>query len=305
MMKPPEEVFPQRKAAEFDESGRPHHSLFYTSKPNFFQMLHDIVTQIVDCNRFEDRMIRTQKQPDTALQIDMTGSQWLSHDQLKLKLVENFTALEYNNFVNAMNRLVSHPYSYRCIDFIDQYRRPLLSQTTTIDIPKPQMDQDGRSFITVYGELHLIALSSSRLSLNHHKSQLIFPECLRKRARGDVTIKSPGTGKISVNGQPITYFKYDQSREQVSFIQLFTREIMYKKKMQQNEWILISMCFIVTSEMTEAMEMDHNGSTVIASFSLIFFGGISRRSERSHSPNPFHTVYQNIDIDAEFTAYLP
>lgn len=39
-MKPPEEVFPARKAAEFDETGRPHHSMFYTGRPNFFQVLH-------------------------------------------------------------------------------------------------------------------------------------------------------------------------------------------------------------------------------------------------------------------------
>jgi len=38
-MKPPEQVFPQRKAAEFDETGRPHHSMFFTGKPNFFKLL--------------------------------------------------------------------------------------------------------------------------------------------------------------------------------------------------------------------------------------------------------------------------
>lgn len=38
-MKPTEEVFPQRKAAEFDETGRPHHSMFYTGSPNFFKLL--------------------------------------------------------------------------------------------------------------------------------------------------------------------------------------------------------------------------------------------------------------------------
>nr|CAH7720404.1 unnamed protein product [Callosobruchus chinensis] len=38
-MKPPEEVFPQRKAAEFDETGRPFHFLFYTGKPNFYIVL--------------------------------------------------------------------------------------------------------------------------------------------------------------------------------------------------------------------------------------------------------------------------
>lgn len=39
-MKHPEEIFPQRKAAEFDETGRPYHFLFYTGKPNYYQLLH-------------------------------------------------------------------------------------------------------------------------------------------------------------------------------------------------------------------------------------------------------------------------
>lgn len=36
----PEEIFPNRKAAEFDDSGRPFHSLFYTSKPNYYETLY-------------------------------------------------------------------------------------------------------------------------------------------------------------------------------------------------------------------------------------------------------------------------
>ena len=39
-MKDPDELFPPRKAAEFDESGRPYNSMFYTCRPNFYQALH-------------------------------------------------------------------------------------------------------------------------------------------------------------------------------------------------------------------------------------------------------------------------
>lgn len=39
-MKPPEEVFPQRKAAEFDETGRPYHTMFYTGRANYYQLLY-------------------------------------------------------------------------------------------------------------------------------------------------------------------------------------------------------------------------------------------------------------------------
>lgn len=165
MMKSPEEVFPQRKAAEFDETGRPYHSFFYTSKPNFFKFLHEIVGHTLECNKFEDRMIRQQKTPDPALQIDLSGTQWMSKDQLELKLVENIREMEYNNFINAITRLANHPYSYRVKDFIDIYCRPLLNQTITLEIPKPQVDQDGRSFITVYGELCKLSSSADYNSI--------------------------------------------------------------------------------------------------------------------------------------------
>ena len=44
MMKHPDEIYPKQKDAEFDFSGRPFHSFFYTSKPNFFKLLH--VTEV-------------------------------------------------------------------------------------------------------------------------------------------------------------------------------------------------------------------------------------------------------------------
>lgn len=45
---------------------------------------------------------------------------------------------------------------------------------------------------------------------------LFFIECLRKRARGHVTLRAPGSGVVTINGQDITYFDVTQSREQVS-----------------------------------------------------------------------------------------
>lgn len=43
----------------------------------------------------------------------------------------------------------------------------------------------------------------------------MFVECLRKRARGHVTLRSPGYGRILVNNEDIRYFHDIQSREQV------------------------------------------------------------------------------------------
>lgn len=150
-MKPPEQIYPERKAAEFDEAGRPHHSLFYTGKPNFFQLMHDCVSKIMDCNKFEDRMIRQQKVVDPALKINLSGSAWVDQEKLELLLVESIDKIEYDNFVSALERLADNAYSYRHKDFITKYRRPLGSSKSIEDVPKRDIDSDGRSFVTSYG----------------------------------------------------------------------------------------------------------------------------------------------------------
>ncbi|XP_004922386.1 28S ribosomal protein S9, mitochondrial isoform X2 [Bombyx mandarina] len=196
-MRPPEDVFPARKAAEFDEAGRPHHCLFYTGKPNFFKLLHDAADHLQQLYKYEDQVIRKKATPDPNGNLQLGGSMWVNKDQLEQLLVEKISDLEYDNFKVVMERLVSLPYSYRYKDFIEKFRKPLAVQKFALEIPKPNYDEEGRAYITTY-------------------------ECLRKKARGDVTIRSPGTGKITINKKDITYFDDVQSREQVLFPLIFT-----------------------------------------------------------------------------------
>ncbi|CAG9795791.1 unnamed protein product [Diatraea saccharalis] len=197
LMKPPEEVFPARKAAEFDEAGRPHHFLFYTGKPSFFKVLYDAAEHIQALNKFEDKVIRKKATPDPNGSLKLEGSVWLTKEQLEQSLVESIKEIEYENFKVVMERLVSSPYAYLCKDFIEKYRKPLAMQRFALEIPKPSYDEEGRAFITTY-------------------------ECLRKKARGEVTIRYPGSGKISINGKDITYFEDIQPREQVMFPLIFS-----------------------------------------------------------------------------------
>jgi small subunit ribosomal protein S9 len=48
----------------------------------------------------------------------------------------NVSAFQYSNLIYVMERLVQHPYSYRLKDFIEKFRKPLLSQTSALVIPK-------------------------------------------------------------------------------------------------------------------------------------------------------------------------
>lgn len=44
----------------------------------------------------------------------------------------------------------------------------------------------------------------------------MISDCMRKTTRGEVTLYGNGSGKITINGQDITYFKEMHYREQVS-----------------------------------------------------------------------------------------
>ncbi len=37
LMRPPRDVYPKKKEAQFDCEGRPFHYMFYTGKPNFYE----------------------------------------------------------------------------------------------------------------------------------------------------------------------------------------------------------------------------------------------------------------------------
>lgn len=195
-MKPPQEVIPQRKAAEFDETGRPFHNMFYTGRPNYYKLLYEVVGNLNNLNAFEDRMVKKQLIPDPTQEIATSGSEWLSKIALETVLLEDIADTEYENFISAMTRLMLHPYSYREESFIDRYRKPLLVKTNADQISEPQLERNGKQIITVY-------------------------ECLRKSVRGDVTIVAPGSGNILINGKDITYFQEMQSKEQVLFPLIF------------------------------------------------------------------------------------
>ncbi|EDW81380.1 uncharacterized protein Dwil_GK11052 [Drosophila willistoni] len=242
-MKSPDEVFPARKAAEFDETGRPFHSMFYTGNPNFFQLLHDIVQETNKIHELEERLLRRGNTPDENQKLDTTGFQLMPKDQLELLLVESIADIEYSNFVNSMERLIALPYAYKSKEFIERFLKPLMDQSKQLEIPKPRIDEQGRQYITTY-------------------------ECLRKTARADVTVRMPGTGKISINGQDIFYFPEEKCREQLLFPLQFS-QMLGKVDIEANvegggpsgqsgaiRWgIAMSLRSFVDQEMIESMRL--------------------------------------------------
>ncbi|XP_054270594.1 28S ribosomal protein S9, mitochondrial [Macrosteles quadrilineatus] len=197
LMKPPAEVHPPKKEAEFDETGRPHHYLFYTGKPNLYEYLHKLVDVMIELNSFEDTMIRKQLKPDPALTLSQDGYQWLSKEEFEQKFLEKITGDEHRQLISTLDRLLAHPYSYRVEKVFLDARKTFTSISADAVIPKPELQPDGREFVKFEGSK-------------------------RKTAFADATVRFPGTGKIDINGFDLSYFQDLHTREQLLFPLHFT-----------------------------------------------------------------------------------
>lgn len=85
----------------------------------------------------------------------MSGSTWISKEDLENMLVETIADIEYSNFTAAMDRLASLPYSYRIADFIKKYRHSLMKESNKYEITQPQLDENGKFFVTIYGKFRI------------------------------------------------------------------------------------------------------------------------------------------------------
>ncbi|KAL6257895.1 hypothetical protein P5V15_011494 [Pogonomyrmex californicus] len=147
IMDHPEKIFPNKKEAEFDESGRPFHSMFYTSKPNYYQTLYDIMEKIKSLNDIEDSLIKQGTLPMD--KINLVGSTWLLHHEVEKLLLESVNDYEYNYLITSLERLCDHPLSRHATDFIIKHRKMLSTYNTEVVIPSLAHDSTGRPYITV------------------------------------------------------------------------------------------------------------------------------------------------------------
>ncbi|XP_018362470.1 PREDICTED: 28S ribosomal protein S9, mitochondrial [Trachymyrmex cornetzi] len=186
IMEHPDKIFPSKKVAEFDETGKPFHSMFYTSKPNYYETLYNIVDNIEILNDIEDSLIKQGILPMD--RIDLVGSSWLTQNDIEKLFLERLNNFEYNYLITSLERLCDHPLSRRATDFILKYCRTRNTHFKEIVLPL-EHDSTGRPYVTV-------------------------KNCMRKSARGEVTIWGNGSGKIVINGRDIGYFEDFQHRQQ-------------------------------------------------------------------------------------------
>lgn len=189
LMKPPEEVFPQQKEAQFGIDGRPFSSLFYTGFPNYYQVLYDAANWIRQLNDLEDERVRKGKTPPEK-QLNLSGTAWKTRDQLSQLLLEKIGDNDYRRFVLTMERVLRHAYAYRVEEFIMKYRENLVAEARDLAPPVIKKDESGKA----YTEAH----------------------ATKKSCHAWVTLKE-GTGKFDINGYDLLFFPRVQDRVQVMF----------------------------------------------------------------------------------------
>lgn len=92
---------------------------------------------------------------DFSIHSDVAGTKWMTKEHLENAIIETITDKHYTDFVTTMDRLLAHPYSYRCKDFIMKYRQDLGLQQNDLDIVEPKIREDGRKYVTTYGNLFI------------------------------------------------------------------------------------------------------------------------------------------------------
>ncbi|XP_074662574.1 small ribosomal subunit protein uS9m-like [Tubulanus polymorphus] len=193
-LKHPEEFYPKRKSAQFASDGRPFHYLFYTSLPNYYEIMHKISLKLEHLNAYEDSMIKAGHlvPPEDIHKLSLYGTEWIPLQEFQAGLLEPINEHHFNRFIALMERLTDHPYSSRVAEFVKPYRKPLLSQSIHVEIPKPITDEDGRRYMDAEGR--------------------------RKSSKARVRIWDNGTGKVIVNKQTmVDHFPNLQEREQIMF----------------------------------------------------------------------------------------
>lgn len=67
-------------------------------------------------------------------------------------MLEETKDRQYEEFIAIMERLLQHPYSYECKEFIMQNRRNLIVEQRGREIIEPKVGEDGRQYVTTYGK---------------------------------------------------------------------------------------------------------------------------------------------------------
>ncbi|XP_030851566.1 28S ribosomal protein S9, mitochondrial-like [Strongylocentrotus purpuratus] len=200
MMKPPADYYPPQKAAQFGPDGRPFDALFYTGKPNYYNLMHDTVNEANKVIAKEDEMIRKGILIHETHPVNLARSEWIDKASVERIVVEALSDKEYLNFISLLERILQLPYASEVSDYIHKFRRELVAELSKEVISPILEDENGQPYSK--------------------------GDAWRKSAKAWVTLKDQGKGQVTVNGMEfLKYFTWVRVREQILFPFNFTETL--------------------------------------------------------------------------------
>lgn len=193
IMRHPDLLYPVRKGAQFDASGRPNHFLFYTSKPNYFQALSDIGKHERALNQYEDEQLALGIiEPPQDARYAMSAKEWISYEEASKRFLEPITSEDFEYLIISLERLRNHPYSDRASKFFDTFTNDKPDQTLSLYIPDIHKDE---------------------------KSGQIYAETITRHREHKIRVRTilNGSGKIDIMGNDILYFEAPYMRRALLF----------------------------------------------------------------------------------------
>lgn len=196
MMKHPSYIMPQKLVAQFSLDGRPYHYLFYTGKPKLYEVLHTMAVKLENLVEIDKETHFKAMIPEIIPKFNFEKSEWKSQAALSEMINQKISEEEYDQFVTLGNALVQHVLAHKEKDFLMQYRDKVEVVKFRQDKSELMQEEGGRIFVAEKGS--------------------------KKTSKARVKLYSVGTGKITINGDSILYFKDMPYREQVIFPLQFT-----------------------------------------------------------------------------------
>lgn len=207
VMRPPEEIFPRQKAAEFDTDGRPFHPFFYTLKPNFYEAVYKLRDHLEAITIYGDRLRKQGKSPDPEQVLNagkLADTRWATQAEVADICLETVTEEEYRVLESVLDRLASQPYSYRVREDIFAWRvKEATAAQEQLFLP-PEYDEHGRAWVQF--------------------------DARRKTSHATLTVTKPGTGKVRIKHRDyphltsdITYFFGLKERHAILFPLQFSK----------------------------------------------------------------------------------
>jgi small subunit ribosomal protein S9 len=183
LMKHPSKIFDKRKESAFDASGRPLEPAFYTGFPAYYNLVYEIyrVSLELESEKRGEREVKEETGRGRKPKL------WVKRRVMANILAEEISKQQHQELVSRLSRLASNPKAAAVSNFLDQFRRPHFSHSSSSTYPETNSR----------GQVRSVGRRKSSVAVVH---------------------LSPGEGEVTVNSEPLlSYFPLVEHRQQVLF----------------------------------------------------------------------------------------